>query len=131
MCKKKAMTVLMYGEEHIFKKGGRLSYIFSIAKDYWFSINGIPCHSYWYVKNDDELCKVDTATISNYALLSPALGEYGYTNIDKLSLYYIIESEWKDLDRYIQFNLPKSPGCSYRIVDYVGISLSLYNIIML
>ena len=34
---------------------------------------------------------IDTTTISNYVLLLPELGEFGYTNIDNLSLYYIID----------------------------------------
>ena len=46
-------------------------------------------------KTDDELCHVDTTAISNYVLLLLELGEYGYTYIDALLLYYIIDSEWK------------------------------------
>ena len=50
-------------------------------------------------KTEEELCKVDTTAISSYVLLLPELGEYGYTKIDTLSLYYIIVSEWKELDQ--------------------------------
>ena len=42
-------------------------------------------------KTDDELRNIDITTINNYVLLITELGEYGHTNIDKLSLYYIIE----------------------------------------
>ena len=64
-------------------------------------------------KKEDELCNIDTTSISNYVLLLPELGEFGYTNIDNMSLYYIIDSEWKELDRHLKFVSPKSPGTSY------------------
>ena len=64
-------------------------------------------------KTEEEFCKVDTTVISNYVLLLPELGEYGYTKIDTLSLYYIIDSEWKELDQMMQLKIPSSPGCSY------------------
>ena len=64
-------------------------------------------------KREDELCNIDTTSISNYVLLLPELGEFGYTNIDNMSLYYIIDSEWKELDRHLKFVSPKSPGTSY------------------
>lgn len=34
-------------------------------------------------------------------LLLPELGRYGHTNTDTLSLYYIIESNWRELDKYV------------------------------
>ena len=49
----------------------------------------------------DELCNVYIATISNYVLLLPELEEYRYHNIDTLSLYYTIDSKWKELDKYM------------------------------
>ena len=64
-------------------------------------------------KTEEELCKVDTTVVSSYVLLLPELGEYGYTKIDTLSLDYIIDSEWKELDQNTQLKITSSPGCSY------------------
>ena len=62
---------------------------------------------------DDEKSIIDFTTISNYVLLLPELGGYGYTIADTLSLYYIIDSEWKELDNNMKFSSPMSPGCCY------------------
>ena len=62
---------------------------------------------------DDGSCNVDTTVISNYSLLSPELGEHGHITIDIPSVYYIIDSQWKELDQYMQLKSPTSPGCCY------------------
>ena len=62
---------------------------------------------------DDEKSIIDLTTISNYVLLLPELGGYGYTITDILSLYYSIDSEWKELDKNTKFSSPISPGCWY------------------
>ena len=64
-------------------------------------------------KIDDGLYYIDTTTISNYLLLLPELGEHGYTPVDIPSVYYIIDSQWKELDQYMYLKSPTSPGCCY------------------
>ena len=39
-------------------------------------------------------------------------GGYGYTK-NTLSLYYIIDSEWKELDKNTKLRSPMLPGCCY------------------
>ena len=63
--------------------------------------------------NDDEFCNVDLTTISNYVLLLPELGEYGYTNVDTLSSNYIINSECKEVVIYMKLKNPMSSGFCY------------------
>ena len=64
-------------------------------------------------KTDDGLCNVDTTTISKCLLLLPELGEHGYTTVDISSVYSILDSQWKELDQYMQLKSPTSPGCCY------------------
>ena len=55
----------------------------------------------------------DTTTFSNYVLLLPEFREHGYTTIHTPSLYYIIDSEWKELDQDMQLKITTSPRCCY------------------
>ena len=62
---------------------------------------------------DKQLVKLDESMFTKYMLLLPKLGEFGYTNNQSPLLYYVIDSEWNELDEEYQFNRPKSPGCKY------------------
>ncbi len=62
---------------------------------------------------DKHLVKLDESMFTKYMLLFPKLGEFGYTNNQSPLLYYVIDSEWNELDEEYQFNRPKSPGCKY------------------
>ena len=53
------------------------------------------------------------SSIDNFVLLLPELGGYGYTNDNKLSLYYIIDSDWNELNKDMQMISPKTPNCFY------------------
>ena len=62
---------------------------------------------------NDILSVFDVSSIDNFVLLLPELGGYGYTNDNKISLYYIIDSDWNELNNNMQMISPKTPNCSY------------------
>ena len=63
---------------------------------------------------DNDILRVfDASSIGNFVLLLPELGGYGYINDSKLSLYYIIDSDWNELNEDMQMISPKTPNCSY------------------
>ena len=55
----------------------------------------------------------DVSSIVNLVLLLPELRRYGYTNDNKISLYYIIDSDWNELNNNMQMISPKTPYCTY------------------
>ena len=63
--------------------------------------------------DNDILSVFDVSSIGNFVLLLPELGGYGYTNDSKLSLYYIIDSDWNELNKDMQMISPKTPNCCY------------------
>ena len=63
--------------------------------------------------NDLELLPFKEDTIKNYLLLLPELGKDGYISIEKNASYYIIDSEWNELNDSNNFMPPKTPGCIY------------------
>ena len=62
---------------------------------------------------NDILGDFDVTSIDNFVLLLPELGGCGYTNDNKLSLYYIIDSDWNELNKDMQMISPKTPNCFY------------------
>ena len=65
------------------------------------------------ISTDKHLVKLDKRVFTKFMLLLPKLGAFGYTNNQSPPLYYVIDSEWNELDEEKQFNHPKSPGCKY------------------
>ena len=51
--------------------------------------------------------------IHNYMLVLPELSIFGYIHIECKSLYYVIDSDWNELDDNMNMETPKSPGCKY------------------
>ena len=43
----------------------------------------------------------------------PELGKHGYNTIEQSASYYIIDSEWNELNDNGSFIAPKSPMCLY------------------
>ena len=62
---------------------------------------------------DLELLPFEEDTIENYLLLLPELGKDGYINAEENASYYIIDSEWNELNEQNNLIPPKSPGCIY------------------
>jgi len=62
---------------------------------------------------DTELQPFDENCISNYLLLLPELDKDGYINLEGNGSYYIIDSDWNELDCHILLSPPKSPNCKY------------------
>ena len=61
---------------------------------------------------DLELLPFEEDAIDNYLLLLPELGKDGYINVEQNASYYMIDSEWNELNE--KKNIPpKSPGCTY------------------
>ena len=52
--------------------------------------------------------------IANYIMVLPELSIRGYLNIERKSLYYIIDSAWNELNEKMEMTTPKSPGCKYQ-----------------
>ena len=62
---------------------------------------------------DLDLLPFDDSMITNYLLLLPELSKTGYVNVPKNASYYVIDSEWNELDSSNMFVQPKSPECTY------------------
>ena len=56
---------------------------------------------------NDILSVFDFSSIDNFVILLPEHGGYGYTNDDKLSLYYMIDSDWNELNEDMHMISPK------------------------
>ena len=63
--------------------------------------------------SDLHLLPFEEDTIQNYLLLLPELGKDGYINEEQNASYYVIDSEWNELNERNDFMPPKSPGCIY------------------
>ena len=61
------------------------------------------------LKNND-LQELEENNSTKYMILLSELGELGCINIQNSVLYYIIDSEWNDLNKSLLFSCPKSPG---------------------
>ena len=62
---------------------------------------------------DMELNIMDVDSITRYVLLLPELNKMGYNHISKNGSYYIIDSDWNELDVELNFIPPKAPNCAY------------------
>ena len=60
-----------------------------------------------------DLLPFEDKMITNYLLLLPELSKIGYIHVQKNASYYIIDSEWNELDKSNSFIPPKSPECNY------------------
>ena len=56
---------------------------------------------------------LDESYISNYLPLLPELCKDGYINVESNSSYYIIDSDWIEVDNMNNLCIPKSPECKY------------------
>ena len=62
---------------------------------------------------DFDLLPFEDKMITNYILLLPELSKIGYFHLQKNASYYVIDSEWNELDKANNFMPPKSPECKY------------------
>ena len=60
-----------------------------------------------------DLDELKEDSISKYILLLPKFGELEYANNQNTNLYYVINSEWNELNENMVFSLPTSPVCNY------------------
>ena len=74
--------------------------------------------------DNDILSVFDASSIDNFVLLLPELGGYGYKNDSKLSLYYIIDSDWNELNKDMQMISPKT---LIVVINNSIISIYIYN----
>ena len=51
--------------------------------------------------------------IHNYMLVLPELSIFGYMHIECKLLYYVIDSDYNEMDNNMNMETPKSPGCKY------------------
>ena len=51
--------------------------------------------------------------INQFILLLPEMKTSGYKSGGDVCMYYIINSELKELDENLVFSMPKTPGCIY------------------
>jgi len=65
------------------------------------------------VLTDADFAEIEEMKITKYILLLPKLGDLGYANNEEASLYYVIDSEWNELNENMHFSRPTSPGCKY------------------
>ena len=64
-------------------------------------------------KTDLDLIPFDKNDIVKYILLLPEINEYGYMTKDQSASYYVIDSDWNELNQYMEFMKPYSPNCNY------------------
>ena len=62
---------------------------------------------------DLQLRQIDESSFKRYILLLPELSRVGYNTISGCGSYYIIDSEWNELNPKIQFVPPQAPHCTY------------------
>ena len=60
-----------------------------------------------------DLKSISIGDIRGYILALPELTIDGYLNEQCGCAYYVVDSDWNELDQQMQFNKPKSPGCKY------------------
>ena len=64
-------------------------------------------------KTDLDLNDIDKEKFLNYVLFLPELDKDGFIHKQMFSSYYIIDSEWNELDTNLTFAKPKTPYCNY------------------
>ena len=70
------------------------------------------------MKMDLSLTKLDLSSfkyidINSYLLLLPEANIKGFINIECQSLFYVIDSNWNELDDNMIMETPKSQECKY------------------
>ena len=60
-----------------------------------------------------DLVSLKETDILCYLLLLPEVNINGFHNIECHSLFYVIDSNWHELDDQMKMRRPMSPGCKY------------------
>ena len=83
-------------------------------------VSSIPTLSMHFheMKMDLSMSKKDLASfkaddIDSFLLLLPQVTLKGFINVESMSLYYVIDSNWNELDEELNLSKPKSPGSKY------------------
>ena len=67
-----------------------------------------------FSNTDLNLTSFDKKMVSNYLLLFPEIDENGFDiNKENSSYYYVIDSDWKELNDEMEFVKPLIPRCNY------------------
>ena len=61
-----------------------------------------------------DLISFQKTDIERYIIVLPELSIKGYLNIQRKSLYYVIDSAWDELNEEMKMTVTKSPGCKYQ-----------------
>ena len=62
---------------------------------------------------DSSLYRFAVSDIKIFILALPYIGTSGYQANNKSSMYYIIDSEWNELNENDELQAPSTPGCTY------------------
>ena len=60
-----------------------------------------------------DLVSINESEIDCYLLLLPEVNINSFHNIECISFYYVIDSNWNELDDKMNMKKPMSPGCKY------------------
>ena len=60
-----------------------------------------------------DLVSINESEINCYLLLLPEVNINGFHNIECISFFYVIDSNWNELDDEMNMKKPMSPGCKY------------------
>ena len=60
-----------------------------------------------------DLVSLKVGDILCYLFLLPQVNINGFHNIECHSLFYVIDSNWQELDDQMKMRRPMSPGCKY------------------
>ena len=66
------------------------------------------------ILTNNDLIEFAEKYITTQLLLLPELGKAGYINIEEYSMYYIIDSEWNELNHVMQSRCPTSLKYQYQ-----------------
>ena len=61
-----------------------------------------------------DLISFQQTDVESYIMVLPELSISGYINIERKSLYYVIDSAWNELNDEMKMTAPKSPACKYQ-----------------
>ena len=111
MCKNHEYNIVIDGGQTHEYKGINITF----EHNYNVPSLAMNFHNVWM---DLTLTKYDLmpllkSDIVAYLLLLPEVNMDGFLNNETNSLYYIINSEWQELDDKLQMRRPLSPGCKY------------------
>ena len=60
-----------------------------------------------------DLISFNQDEIQSYIMVLPGLSIFGYIYIEYKSVYYLIDSNWNEIDDNMKMQTPNSPGCKY------------------